>query len=67
VPAALRRGDLAPYAGFADRLGAEELPEEEMEKDRTAVRQIATILAHAGYTIAAARGKGQHATAAESK
>jgi hypothetical protein len=59
--------DLTPYAGFAERLGAEELPEVEKEKDRTVVRKIATILAHAGYTIAEARGKGQRATAAAPK
>jgi hypothetical protein len=59
--------DLTPYAGFAEQLGAEELSEEEKDKDRTAVRKIATILAHAGYTIAAARGKGPRATAAAPK
>jgi hypothetical protein len=56
-----RKGDLAPYAGFAEHLGAEELPEEEKEKDRTAVREIATILTHAGYTIVEARSKGERA------
>jgi hypothetical protein len=62
-----RLKDLAPYAGFAERLGAKELPEAEKEKDRTAVRQIATILAHAGYTIAEARGKSEGAKAAAEK
>src|ERR1035437_7716706 len=56
--------DLTPYAGFAEQLGPEELPEEEKEKDRTAVRKIATILAHAGYTIAEARSKGTRTTVA---
>jgi len=50
-----RKGDLSPYAGFAEHLGTEELPEEEKEKDRTAVREIAAILNHAGYTIVGAR------------
>lgn len=36
---------------------AEELPENEKEKDRTAVREIATILKHAGYTIVGERTK----------
>jgi hypothetical protein len=57
------KGDLAPYAEFAEHLGAEELPEEEKEKDRTAVRQMATILAQAGYTIVEARSKGERAKA----
>ncbi|MGO9274893.1 MAG: RyR domain-containing protein [Terriglobia bacterium] len=56
-----RKGDLTPYAGFAEQLGAEELPEEEKEKDRTAVRKMATILAQAGYTIVEARSKGARA------
>jgi hypothetical protein len=56
-----RKGDLAPYAGFAEQIGAEELPEEEKEKDRAAVREIATILTHAGYTIVEARSKGKRA------
>jgi hypothetical protein len=54
-----RKGDLAPYAGFAEQLGAEELPEEEKEKDRTAVRKMATILVQGGYTIVEARSKGE--------
>jgi hypothetical protein len=59
--------DLTPYAGFAEQLGTAELPEREKVKDRTAVRKIATILAHAGYTIAEARGKGPRATPAAPK
>jgi hypothetical protein len=59
--------DLTPYAGFAEQLGAEELSEEEKDKDRTAVRKIATILAHAGYTIAEARSKGQQPRSAVRK
>jgi hypothetical protein len=55
--------DLTPYAGFADRLGPVELSEAEKEKDRTAVRKIAAILADAGYTIVEARGKGDRAKA----
>jgi len=62
-----RLEDLTPYAGFAERLGAVELPEGEKEKDRTAVRKIATILAHAGYTIVEARGKGHRAIVAALK
>ena len=58
-----RREDLTPYAGFAEQLGDGELPEEEKEKDRTAVRKIATILAQAGYTIVEARSKGERAKA----
>jgi hypothetical protein len=56
--------DLTPYADFADRLGPVELPEAEKEKDRAAVRKIATILADAGYTIVEARCKGDRAKAA---
>ncbi len=52
------KGDLVQYAGFAEHLGIEELPEEEKEKDRTAIREIATILKHAGYTIVGAGSKG---------
>jgi hypothetical protein len=62
-----RLKDLTAYAGFAERLGAEELPEAEKEKDRTAVRKIATILAHAGYTIAEARSKGERTRATVQK
>ena len=56
--------DLTPYAGFAEQLGAKELPEKEKKKDRTAIRKIATILADAGYTIVEARSKGDRAKAA---
>src|ERR1035437_601983 len=59
--------DLTPYAGFAERLGTEELSEAEKEKDRTAVRKIPTILAHAGYTIVEARSKSDRARAAAKK
>ena len=59
-----RKGDLAPYMGFAQYLGDEELPEAEKEKDRTAVRKIETILKYAGYTIVGARNKGRQARAA---
>ena len=58
-----RKGDLAPYVGFAEHLGPEELPEEEKEKDRTAVREMATILGKAGYTIVEARSKGERGKA----
>jgi hypothetical protein len=51
------KGDLSPYAGFAEFLGEEELPEVEKEKDRIAVRKIATILKDSGYTIIEARSK----------
>lgn len=61
------RGDLAAYTGFAESLGSEELPEEEKEKDRTAVREIATILTRAGYTVVGARSKGGRARAALQK
>ena len=53
-----RKEDLAQYAGIAEHLGPEELTEKEKEKDRAAVRQIAAILKHAGYTIVGARNKG---------
>jgi len=59
--------DLAAYTGFAESLGIEELPEEEKEKDRTAVRQMATILTRAGYTVVGARSKGGQARAAVQK
>jgi len=62
-----RKGDLVQYAGFAEHLGIEELPEEEKEKDRAAVREIATILKHAGYTIVGARSKDRPARAAMQK
>ncbi|MGD0788156.1 MAG: RyR domain-containing protein [Terracidiphilus sp.] len=39
------------YGDFGDRLGDKELPPEEKDKDRTAVREIPTILKAAGYTI----------------
>jgi hypothetical protein len=52
------RGDAFPYAGFAEFLGGEELPEAEKEKDRIAVRKIASILKQAGYTLVGARIKG---------
>ena len=62
-----RKGDLASYEGFADCLGIEELPEEEKEKDRTAVREIAAILTRAGYTIVGASSKGWQTRAAMQK
>jgi len=62
-----RKGDLVQYAGFAEHFGIEELPEEEKEKDRAAVREIATILKHAGYTIVGARSKDRPARAAMQK
>jgi len=62
-----RKGDLAPYAAFAEWLGIEELPEEEKDKDRTAVREIATILTRAGYTIVGARSKDGRSRAAVQK
>jgi hypothetical protein len=49
------KGDLSPYASFAEALGSDELPEDEKDKDRVAVREIATILNHAGYTIVEAK------------
>jgi hypothetical protein len=57
-----RKGKLEDYAGFAERLGQEELSEEEKEKDRSAVRGMIRILNVAGYTIA-----GAHSKAAQSK
>lgn len=62
-----RDGDLAAYAGFAHHLGTEELPEHEKEKDRAAIRQIATILAQAGYTVVGARSKRGQLSAATEK
>jgi hypothetical protein len=57
-------GDPAPIPELTDRVGPESLPEIEKEKDRTAVRKITTILAHAGYTVVEARGKQKRADAA---
>lgn len=39
------------YPGIADKIGREELPEDEKEKDRTQVRGYPEILKRAGYTI----------------
>jgi hypothetical protein len=50
---AWKQSELTAYAGFEDRLGQEELSEEEKEKDRDAVRNIGQIVALAGYTIVA--------------
>jgi hypothetical protein len=50
------KGGLSEYAGFAECLGDKELPEEEKDKDRTAIRGIARILNETGYTIVGARG-----------
>ncbi len=62
-----RTGDLAPYMGFAQYHGDEELPEAEKEKDRTTVREIATILTRAGDTIVGASSKGWQTRAAMQK
>src|SRR5664280_1460302 len=62
-----RKGDLVPYAGFAECLGDEDLPEVEKEKDRTAVRNIATILKDTGYTIVEARSEAGRIRAAAQK
>jgi hypothetical protein len=62
-----RKGELAPYAGFAEYLGEAELSEEEKEKDRTAVRKISSILKNAGYTIVEARSEAGRARAAAQK
>jgi hypothetical protein len=61
------REDLTPYAGFAEQLGPKDLPDKEKKKDRTVIRKMGAILAHAGYTIVEARGQGQRAAAAASK
>ena len=50
---AWKQSELTAYAGFEDRLGQEELSEEEKEKDRDAVRNFGQIVALAGYTIVA--------------
>jgi hypothetical protein len=42
----------------------DELPEQQKEKDRAAVSNITAILAHAGYTVVAGRGKRDQAEAA---
>lgn len=39
------------YGAFAEAIGADELPEEEREKDREMIRGIPRMLAAAGYTI----------------
>jgi hypothetical protein len=62
-----RAGDLPLYPDIAPYLGTGELSEKEKEKDRTAVRKIATILALAGYTIVEARSKAERAQAAVQK
>jgi hypothetical protein len=59
--------DLVPHADSAEYLGTEELPEEEKEKDRIAVRKIAKILKDTGYTIVEARSEAGRARAAEQK
>ncbi len=46
-----KKGDFSPYEGFEDRLGTDELSEEEKDKDRVAVRNIPRILKKGGYTI----------------
>ena len=51
------KGRLDDYADFADCLGEEELPQEEKEKDRSAIRGMVRILGVAGYTITGARSK----------
>jgi hypothetical protein len=61
------KGELEAYREFADRLGDKELPEGEKEKDRTAVREIATILKDTGYTIVEARSDAGRARAAAQK
>ncbi len=43
--------NLEPYAGFADRLGDQELSEKEKAKDREAIEKMVKILDVAGYTI----------------
>jgi len=60
-------GELSAYADFADRIGDKELPEEEKEKDRTAVREIPTIFKVAGYTIVEARSEAGRARATMQK
>ena len=62
-----RKGELDAYTDFADRLGVEELPEKEKDKDRVAVRDIPTILNVAGYTIVEASSEAGRARAAAQK
>lgn len=49
------KGELSLYTGITHSLGTDELTEDEKEKDRVAVREIATILNCAGYTIVEAK------------
>jgi hypothetical protein len=60
-----KKGKLDAYTDFADRLGDKGLPEVEKDKDRAAVREIATILKVAGYTIVEASSEAGRARAAE--
>ena len=62
-----KKGELDAYADFVDRLGVEELPEKEKDKDRVAVRDIPTILNVAGYTIVEASSEAGRARAAAQK
>jgi hypothetical protein len=62
-----RKWDLAPYADFVECLGDRELPEDEKEKDRTAVRKIAAILKDTGYTIVGVRSEAGRVRAAMQK
>ena len=62
-----KEGELGAYADFAERLGDKELPEVEKNKDRAAVREIATILRVAGYTIVQARSEAGRVRAAAEK
>jgi hypothetical protein len=59
-----KKGELEAYSGFVDRLGKEELPQAEKEKDRTAVREIPAILKVAGYTIVEAGSESGRVRAA---
>ncbi len=60
-------GEVSAYADLADHLGEKELPEDEKEKDRIAVREIPTILKAAGYAIVEARSEAGRARSAMQK
>ena len=65
--ASLAQGGPGAYAGFVECLEDKELPEEEKDKDRTAVLEIPASLRVAGYTIVEARSEAGRARAAAQK
>jgi hypothetical protein len=62
-----KKGKLEACIDIAERLGDKELPDVEKDKDRIAVREIATILKVAGYSIVEASSEAGRARAAARK